>query len=141
MKAFDLLYRFFLRFRYPVSLPEDVACALGVELSCYLTFEEFVGRLKCPHFRPTRLRKYMPREQAEDAFSSALRIDRFGQKSLFSYYFNEGWMEFVLQFDDQARLRRVYLQHRDIPDDLGIEIPLTQDSADHQMINKISSRV
>ena len=124
MKAFDLLYRFFLRFRYPVSLPEDVANALGAELSWYLTFDEFVNRLKCPHFRPQKLKKYMPRKQAEEAFNSALKIDRFGQKSLFSYYFNEGWVEFVLQFDDQARLRRIYLQHKYIEDDIGLEIPL-----------------
>lgn len=124
MKTFDLLYRFFLRFRYPVSLPEDIAGALGVDLSCYLTFEEFVNRLHSPTFRPTRLKKYMPRELAEDAFRSALRIDRFNQKSLFSYYFNEGWMEFVLQFDEHARLRRVYLQHKYIEDDIGLEIAL-----------------
>jgi hypothetical protein len=124
MRTFDLLYRFFLRFRYPVSLPEDIATALGVDLSSYLTFDEFVSRLKCPHFRPTRLKKYMSREQAESAFCSACRVDRFNQKSLFSYYFNEGWIEFVLQFDDSARLRRIYLQHKLIQDDLGLEIPL-----------------
>ncbi len=124
MRAIDLLYRLFLRFRYPVSLPEDIAHALGVDLSCYLTFEEFVKRLQCPNFRPTRLKKYMPRELAEDAFHSALRADRFRQQSLFAYYFNEGWMEFVLQFDDQACLRRLYLQHKYIQNDSGIEIPL-----------------
>lgn len=125
MKAFDLLYRFFLRFRYPVSLPEDVATALGVNLNCYLTFEEFVDCLKCPKFRPTKLKKYMSRHQAEEAFNdSALRIDRFGQKSLFSYYFNEGWMEFILHFDDQMRLRRLYLQHKHIQGDVGLEISL-----------------
>lgn len=124
MKAFDLLYRFFLRFRYPVSLPEDIASALGIDINCYLTFDEFVSRLQCPNFRPTKLKKYMPRELAEDAFHLALRSDRFGQKSLFSYYFNEGWMEFVLQFDEQSRLRRIYLQHKYIQNDIGLEIPL-----------------
>ncbi len=124
MKAFDLLHRFFLRFRYPVSLPEDIAHALGVDLNCYLTFDEFINRLHCPNFRPTRLKKFMPRELAEDAFSSALRIDRFPQKSLFAYYFNEGWMEFVLQFDENAQLRRIYLQHKTIHNDIGLEIPL-----------------
>jgi hypothetical protein len=124
MKAFDLLYRFFLRFRYPVSLPEDIAHALGVDFNCYLTFEEFFNRLHHPNFRPTRLKKYMPRELAEDAFSSALKIDRFNHRSLFAYYFNEGWIEFVLQFDEHARLRRIYLQHKYIIDDIGLEIPL-----------------
>lgn len=124
MKTFYLLYRLFLRFRYPVSLPEDIALALGVDLNCYLTFDEFVKRMQCPNFKPTRLKKYMPRELAEDAFSSARRVDRFSQKSLFAYYFNEGWIEFVLQFDEQARLRRIYLQHKYIQGDMGLEIPL-----------------
>jgi len=118
------MYRFFIRWRYPVSLPEDIAEALGLEFTCYLTFDEFVSRLSCPQLRPKSLKKYMPRQQAEDAFSSALRKDTFSQKSLFSYYFNEGWIEFILQFDDQARLRRLYLQHKCIRDDLGLEIHL-----------------
>lgn len=124
MKVTGLFNRLFLRFRYPVSLPEDIAHDLGVDLTCHLTFDEFMNRLHCPHFRPTRLKKYMPRELAEDAFSSAFRIDKFGQKSLFAYYFTEGWMGFVLQFDDQSRLRRVYLQHKYIQDDIGLEITL-----------------
>jgi hypothetical protein len=126
MKVFDLMYRYFLRFRYPVSQPEDIAGALGIELSCYLTFDEFVNRLKCPHLRPTRLKKYMPRQQAEEAFQNALRTDKFGYKSLFSYYFNEGWMEFVLQFDEKELLRRIYLQHKYIHEDIGLEISLNE---------------
>lgn len=127
MKAFDHLYRFFLRFRYPVSLPEEVASALGVKISSFLTFDEFVRCLTAPTCRPTRLSKFMPREKAEAAFQSALRKERFKQNSLFSYYFSEGWMEFVLQFDEQSRLRRIYLQHKHIQEDRGIEIPLNKE--------------
>lgn len=126
----ELFHRFFLRFRYPVSLPEDVAQALGINVSNFLTFEEFVNQLISPACRPTRLTKFMPREQAEAAFQSALRKERFQQNSLYSYYFSEGWMEFILLFDDQSRLRRIYLQHKKIAREEGIEIPLNRPSCD-----------
>lgn len=125
MKVFDLLCRFFLRFRYPVSLPEDVAEALGVPLSNFLTFEELVDHLTCSDCRPTRLKRFMPRDKAEQAFQGALRKECFRQKSLYSYYFNGGWMEFILQFDDQSRLRRIYLQHKEIAQEQGLEISLS----------------
>jgi hypothetical protein len=124
MKIFDSLYRFIVRFRYPVSLPEDVAKALGVEISNFLTFDEFVTHLTSPSCRPTSLRKYMKRESAEEAFQSAQRKEQFRENTIFSYYFNEGWLEFVLLFDEQSRLRRIYLQHIRIHNDRGIEIPL-----------------
>jgi hypothetical protein len=124
MQVMDHLSRFFLRFRYPVTMPEDIADALGIHLSNYITFDEFIGRLTCPTCRPTRLSRFMPREKAEHLFHTAQRKERFQQNTLFSYYFSEGWMEFVLQFDDQARLRRIYLQHKCIKEEKGIEIPL-----------------
>jgi hypothetical protein len=127
MKALDHFRHFFLRFRYPVSLPEDVAKALGVPISNFVTFEEFVDRLTSPKCRPTRLQKFMSREKAEQAFQGALRKEHFREKSLYSYYFNEkGWVEFILQFDDQSRLRRIYLQHKNIEHDQGLEISLSQ---------------
>ena len=125
MKAFSFIFRLMLRFRYPVSLPEDVATALGVDVSNHITFEEFVSRITSPACRPTKLTKFMPRDQAEEAFNTACRKERFKQNSLYSYYFTEGWMEFILKFDDQSRLRRVYLQHKHIHEDSGIEITLT----------------
>jgi len=128
MKTLDLLYRFLVRFRYPVTLPEDVAMALGIQVSNFITFEEFVSRLTSPNCRPTRLLKFMPREQAEKAFQHAQRKEPFKQNSLFSFYFKEGWLEFILQFDDQSRLRRIYLQHKQIKQDEGIEIPLIHSS-------------
>ncbi len=124
MKSINFLNRIFIRWRYPVSLPEDIAGALGVPLSNRMSFEEFVGLLTSPTCCPSRLIKYMPRHQAEDAFRNALRKEKFNHLTLFSYYFNEGWMEFVLQFDDQSRLRRIYIQHKNITQDSGIEIPL-----------------
>lgn len=126
VKALNIMQRLLLRFRYPVSLPEDIAEALGVHVSNFLTFEEFVNQLASPECRPTKLMKFMPRDKAEDAFQGAQRTERFKQNTLISYYFSEGWMEFVLSFDDHSRLRRIYLQHKQITSDSGVEIHLNK---------------
>lgn len=114
--------RFIARFRYPVSLPEDVAVALGIDLSNFLTFDQFVGCL-CSCL-PTRIRKFMPRDEAEEAFQSAISKERFLRNTLCSYEFNQGRIVFVLKFDEEGRLRRMYLQHKLISSDQGLEIPL-----------------
>lgn len=125
MKAIaDYLYSFLTRFRYPVSLPEDIALALGVSLSNSQSFRDFVKQLVEPTLTPTTLSKFMMRDQAEQVFCNAPLKERFSQSTLISYYFNEGWLEFVLKFDDHGCLRRLYMLHRDIPKEDGIEIPL-----------------
>ncbi|MFN4175009.1 MAG: hypothetical protein ACK4HV_07910, partial [Parachlamydiaceae bacterium] len=55
---------------------------------------------------------------------NAVKKERFNQKTLFSYYFNQGWVEFMLQFDDESRLRRLYLYHYSAGTSRGVEIPL-----------------
>lgn len=61
------------------------------------------------------------------AFYKAQRKEKFGRNTLFSYYFNEGWLEFSLHFDEHCRLRRIYLQHQRLKEMEGVEIPLTRD--------------
>lgn len=122
-RLMEPIRRFIARFRYPISLPEDVAAALGIDLSNFLTFDQFVGRV-CGCL-PTRLRKFMPRDEAERAFQKAVSKERFQQNSLFSFDFNEGRIVFVLKFDEQGRLRRMYMQHKRISGDEGLEIPLS----------------
>ncbi len=124
MKAWHLMQQLLIRYRYPVSMPEEVASALGIPVSNRTNFQEFLAQLCSPSCCPTTLNKYMPREEAEEAFRSARRKERFTRNSLFSYYFSEGWVEFVLQFDEQSRLRRIYLHNKAIPQDEGIEIQL-----------------
>ncbi|MBA3815325.1 MAG: hypothetical protein H0X29_02165 [Parachlamydiaceae bacterium] len=124
MKIFDWLLHCILRIRYPVSLPEDIATDLGIKASNFLTFDEFVNTLIHPASKPQRLMRFMPREIAEAAFESAQRKEKFYRNSLYSYYFNEGWLEFSLHFDEHSRLRRIYLQHKHLVNDNGIEIPL-----------------
>ncbi len=114
MKVLQPLLRLFIRFRYPVSMPEDVATDLGLNISNSLTFPEFMKCLTDPNRRPTKLTRFMPREQAEDIFRLALRKERFQRNSLFSYHFKGGWMEFMLQFDEHSRLRRLYIRHKDL---------------------------
>jgi hypothetical protein len=123
-KLFKILERAFLRFRYPVSLPEEIAEALGISLSNYLSFKDFVDQLCKPSSAPKRLSKFMPREIAEKAFRNAVRTERFSERTLVSYQFSEGCIEFMLQFDRESRLRRLYLLHREISSDQGIELPL-----------------
>jgi hypothetical protein len=106
----ESLTRLISRFRYPVSLPEDVARDVGMHLPNSLNFQEFLQLLGAPHQRPAKLRKYMSRTLAESTFESALKKESFKSCTLFSYYFNKGWLVFALYFDEDARLRRVYLQ-------------------------------
>lgn len=123
MTAFDNLCRFLVRFRYPFSIPSDVTAALGIQTSHFITFKKLISRLTNPNCKPATLSKYMPRLLAERAFeTTALRKERFQNDSLFSYHINGHWLEFVLHFDDQARLRRLYLSHKDFKE--KHEIPI-----------------
>lgn len=127
MKTFDWLYRVVLRFRYPVTLPEEIATDLGIKASNFLTFNELVCLLTNMSCTPEKVKRYMPREAAEAAFKSAQRKEKFGRNSLFSYYFLEGWLEFILYFDEKSRLRRIYLQHKSVAKEQGIEILLQEE--------------
>ncbi|WP_039358390.1 hypothetical protein [Candidatus Protochlamydia amoebophila] len=110
------------RIRYPTSLPEEVATDLGINISNTLNFQEFISLLTNPHCRPSKLSRFMPREQAENLFQTAIRKECFKQHSLFFYHFNGGWMEFMLQFDEKARLRRIYIKHKDLKQKYEISI-------------------
>lgn len=127
MKTLDWLYHVILRFRYPVTLPEEIATDLGISIPNFLSFNEFIYQLTNISCKPRRLKRFMPRELAEAALESAQRKERFSRNSLYSYYFHEGWLEFNLHFDEHARLRRIYLHHKHVDDIKGIEIPLHQD--------------
>lgn len=118
------LSHLFIRMRYPFSTPEDVASDIGLNISNRLSFEEFIRCLTNPLYKPSKILKFMPREIAEDLFQAALRKEKFRHNSLFSYYFNGGWMEFMLQFDEQSRLRRLYIVHKDLKQ--KYEIPISQ---------------
>lgn len=100
------------RLRYPVSMPREVAEDLGFELTSQLSYKKFFEMLIDPASRPKKLSRWMPRDIAEGVFQYAKRKERFIHNSLFSYYFKDGWIEFILQFDDEARLRRLYLRHK-----------------------------
>lgn len=125
MQFFDSLLQMMVRFRYPVSMPEDIAEALGISLKNTIAFESLL--LACQTCSPTRLVKFMPRMEAESVFHAAQRKDRFTQSSLYSFYFNEGWLEFELQFDHTSLLRRLYIHHRLIADPHCLELHLIHD--------------
>src|SRR5262245_12880955 len=112
MKTWQMILRFVSRFRHQVSLPEDVAMALGISLSNFISVTELLERLCSPSCCPTRLMRLMHRHDAEAAFARALRLERFSRHTLCSYYFNDSWLEFVLQFDEAQQLRRIYIHHK-----------------------------
>lgn len=138
MKTWLSLLRFISRFRHQVSLPEDVAMALGIPLSNFVSMPELLQRLCSPHCCPTRLTRLMKRQDAEAAFNRALRVERFSRHTLCSYYFKNTWLEFVLQFDEQHQLRRVYLHHNQLHREEGVEICLP--GAIKRPINTLQSR-
>lgn len=124
MKTWMSVLRFISRFRHQVSLPEDVAMALGVPLSNFVSMPELLQRLCSPNCCPTRLTRLMKRQDAESAFTRALRVERFSRHTRCSYYFKNTWLEFDLQFDEQQLLRRVYLHHKQFHREEGVEICL-----------------
>jgi hypothetical protein len=124
LKRWNMVSRILMRFRYPVSLPEDVISALGLDLPKRLSFQQLISQLACPFKRPARVTKFMPRALAEEAFKTALKKECFGKKTHFSFCFSEDWIVFVLHFDEEALLRRIYIHHKHIEQDQGIEIPL-----------------
>lgn len=124
MKTWQTILRFVCRFRHQVSLPEEVATALGIPLSNFLSVPQLLERLCHPSCCPTRLMRLMRRPDAEAAFSLARRVERFSRHTLCSFYFNDGWLEFLLQFDDDQKLRRIYIHHKHLQPDEGVELAL-----------------
>lgn len=126
MVIINYLLEMLVRLRYPVSLPQDVACSLGIELPNTVRFKELLTQLTDPSLKLGTLTRYMPRDEAERSFQSALRKERFQHSSLYSFYFTEGWLEFELHFDETSKLRRLYVHHRLLPYPSGYEITLSQ---------------
>lgn len=137
MDIINYVFEMLVRLRYPVSLPQDIACCLGVKMQNTVRFKDLLSQLTDPSLKLDTLTKYMPRNLAERSFHNALRKERFQQSSLYSFYFNEGWLEFELHFDEESRLRRIYIHHRLLPHHLGYELPLTQKPC--EMIQTTSS--
>ncbi len=115
------------RLRHPHTLPEEVAQILGLNVSNYLSYEQFTQLLCKQGHCPKTLMRFMPREQAERIFSSASYKEHFCNESHFSYSFKQGVIDFTLTYDAENRLRRLYLNHRGMNLDEKLEIPLNKE--------------
>jgi hypothetical protein len=116
MGLYKNLIRLFHRIKNPVSLPEDIGKDLGIQiLYNELSFKECIQKLVAQDCRSKYLSRFMPRQEVETLFKSAIRKETFNDISLFSYYIYDGWLAFKLVFDEKDRLRRVYLQHQALP--------------------------
>jgi len=124
MFIIHLLNQIRARWRYPGSMPEEIASALGVGLSNQMSFEDFFNRLTSPHCNPSHLTRLMPRSLAEAQFQNATHCEKFHRATICSYSFPQGWLEFKLHFDDHNLLRRLYIHHHSIPTDQGQELLL-----------------
>lgn len=121
--------KFFCRFKHPISFPEDIGKDLGIQILYKgINFQNCIEYLIDPRYKPKNLIKFMPRAEAESKLRLAIRKERFKNSSLFSYHVFHGWLAFKLVFDNQNRLRRLYLQHKDLKTltDEGIEIKLSR---------------
>jgi hypothetical protein len=140
VKTFARFSRLLARIWHPVALPEDVAGPLGIEVSNFLSFRELVDLLSKPTVYVSNLSKFMPRKEAESIFRSPTCCESFRDKTLVCYFFNEGWIEFVLCFDSEERLRRIYLNHPAIQNVQGIEIALRSTYIGQRRCNPFSTR-
>lgn len=122
MQLVDELSRLMSRFRHPNSLPEDIANDLGITLSNHYSCEKLLELLASPQCKPTKLYWMMSRHEAEASFRFFLKKEQFKSSTLFSYYFNKGWVIFSLYYDHLQRLRRVHLQY-----------PCGTDAQDHDL--------
>lgn len=123
------LIRLMSRFRYPVSLPEEIACDLGLMIPNTIQCKDLIRFLSSPNLPPIKLKKYMPRFRAESHFRSPVKSESFPNRTLFSYYLGKGWVVVSLYYDDQALLRRVSLQFPKNLEDISLDLPLLEDSS------------
>lgn len=114
--------RLLIRFRYPGTLPEELARDLGIKLPHRGLLKELVIALMSSLPKSRRLSLHMSRDRAEASFKFAVKKEKFHSTTLFSYYFSEGWLVFTLYFDQEGRLGRLQLQtpfnvssHYDLP--------------------------
>lgn len=112
-----------VRLRYPYALPSEIGNALGLSLDDTVLFPSLLDILSNLQ-KPGSLARFMTRKQAERCFCKASRCEKFTTSSLYSFRFNEGWVEFELQFDEEDKLRRLFLIHKEIHDKDRLEIPL-----------------
>lgn len=120
MHFLDLILDLVHRFSHPGSLPNDVAYDLGLEVYGRLSVNELLQMLK----NPTHLKKYMKKGLADQLFVHAQRKDIFKLTSRFTYFFNQGLLEFVLDFDSDEQLRRAYATFHNSKGNLMVELPL-----------------
>ncbi|MCB1181343.1 MAG: hypothetical protein KDK55_04905 [Chlamydiia bacterium] len=104
------LLRLLSRFRYPASLPEEVASDLGLFIPNTISFKDFMSFLRSNHCCPTTLKRGMDRFDAERVFSSPLKKEIFSSRTLLSYYFAKGWLVITLFFDEGGQLTRAQVQ-------------------------------
>jgi hypothetical protein len=126
MRLFYYLAKLYSGWQYRLYSFKEVADDLGVDVPGNIAFEGFVKALTTQYGHSAKLTKFMPRDDAEKVFASAIKKERFSRHSLYSYYFDKDWVGFYLQFDQNSKLRRLYIQHKNFKKHSGEEIELNR---------------
>lgn len=109
--------------RYPVSSPNDVLLALGMESDLSdVVFNQFIKKIVTRV--PRRIYRDMTREEAERCFATAYKKEVFHTTTHASFCFFQGWLEFVLEFDRSRHLRRLYVHHPLLSSSQSVELEL-----------------
>ncbi len=114
------------RFKHPYSLPTDIGKDLGLfSLNNYMSFCQLTSFLDSPDCHPTKLCKGMSKKAVINSFKNAYRQEDFSNKSLFCYYFKQGWIQFEVTFDELGGLKSLRFHCNNCHVRGGVEIPLT----------------
>jgi hypothetical protein len=114
MKIFKFVLKFFVDNQVDHLLPDELLKTLGLDLEGKSSIEDFVEKLNHSKSLHVKLKKFMTRREVENTFLSAEKKEHFSRHSLYSYYFSKGWLGFFVSFDQDLKLRRVYLQYKSL---------------------------
>lgn len=133
-----VFYRLLSHLRYPISSPHDVLSALGVSEELQdVDFHHFLKKVVTRV--PRRIFRCMGREDVERCFSSAYKKESFHRTTHASYYFMQGWLEFVLEFDESRLLRRLYVHHQLLSSSQSVELELPDQGGETNLLEICST--
>jgi hypothetical protein len=128
MKFFKFALKFFIGNDVNHLLPDELLKTLGLDLKGNSSIEDLLEKLNHSKSLHIKLKKFMTKREVENAFISAEKKEHFSRHSLYSYYFSKGWVGFFVSFDQDLKLRRVYLQYKSLRYQDTIELYLDNHS-------------
>lgn len=126
MRWWEVIFSCLARIRYSGTPHTEIALALGIVPPQTLCVRKFVKQVARRCELSQTLYRFMGKKEAEKQFDNALIKEHFKNFSLFSYKFPGGWLQFALKYDTEHKLRRLYIHHKFLPQQEGIEVTLIE---------------